>query len=428
MIRRKTTVGKVLQSAGYATACVGKWHLGFGVDVCDWNAPLRPGPLEIGFDYYFGVPVVNSSPPYVYVEDDRIVGWEAGDPLVPARGKPSPTPLFPEKNANIFGGAAKAHALYDDEKTGTLLTEKAVAWLCATRNGRSSCISPRRASITRSRPRRDSMAPASAAATATRFTNSTGWWARCSETLEEQGLAEETLVIFTSDNGGMLNQGGQDAVKAGHRLNGDLLGFKFDAWEGGHRVPFIARWPGKIEAGSVSGQMFCLVDMLATFAAISGEKLTAADGVDSFDVLPALTGTPSAPIRSQLVLAASKESHLALRDGQWLYIGAGWRRFLRRKVGDHALGGPAALAFAGEVNSDVENGQLQSRSAHEQLYDLAADPRQTKNVVLENPDIARRMRARLSEIRKQPRTAPEPPSAGASGLVPARRLRAARGQ
>ena len=76
-------------------------------------------------------------------------------------------------------------------------------------------------------------------------------------TLDELKLRDNTLVIFTSDNGGMLNQGGQDAWKAGHRLNGDLLGFKFDAWEGGHRVPFIARWPGKIEAGSVSDQLIC---------------------------------------------------------------------------------------------------------------------------------------------------------------------------
>ena len=270
---KKKTVGKVLQSAGYATACVGKWHLGFGEKVCDWNAPLRPGPLEVGFDYYFGVPVVNSSPPYVYVENDRIVGWEAGDPLVPARGKPSPTPQLPEKSANVFGGAAKAHALYDDEKTGTLLTEKAVGWI---KDNKARPFFLYFATTGIHHP----------FATAPRFrgTSECGrygdqiheldWMVgEVLKTLEEQGLAEKTLVIFTSDNGGMLNQGGQDAVKAGHRLNGDLLGFKFDAWEGGHRVPFIARWPGKIEAGSVSDQMFCLVDMLATFAAISGEKL-----------------------------------------------------------------------------------------------------------------------------------------------------------
>ncbi len=406
---KKKTVGKVLQSAGYATACIGKWHLGFGKKVCDWNEPLRPGPLEIGFDSYFGVPVVNSSPPYVYVENDRIMGWDADDPLVPARGKPSPTPQLPEKSANVFGGAAKAHALYDDEKTGTLLTEKAVGWIKANK----------------SRPFFLYLATTGIHhpfATAPKFrgTSECGrygdqiheidWMVgEVLKTLEDQKLAEKTLVIFTSDNGGMLNQGGQAAVKVGHRLNGDLLGFKFDAWEGGHRVPFIVRWPGKVKADSVSDQMFCLVDMLATLAAISGEKLTAADGVDSHNVLPALTGTPPKPIRSQLVLAASKESHLALRDGQWLYIGArGGGGFAGRKVGDHALGGPAALAFAREDNSDIENGRFKPGSPAEQLYDLAADPRQAKNVVGDHPDIAKRMKARLAEIRKQPRTAPKP--------------------
>ncbi|MDO6425000.1 sulfatase-like hydrolase/transferase, partial [Saccharophagus degradans] len=84
-------------------------------------------------------------------------------------------------------------------------------------------------------------------------------------TLEKQGVSNNTLVIFTSDNGAMLNLGGRNAIKAGHKINGDLLGFKFGVWEGGHRIPFIAKWPGKIQAGTVSNQLICNVDMLATF-------------------------------------------------------------------------------------------------------------------------------------------------------------------
>ena len=99
----------------------------------DWQMPLRPGPQDVGFDHYFGVPLVNSGSPYVYVEDDTIVGYDPSDPLV-FGGKPvSPTPTFPEeasvKSPNRFGGALKAHQIYDDEKTGTLLTEKAVKWI-----------------------------------------------------------------------------------------------------------------------------------------------------------------------------------------------------------------------------------------------------------------------------------------------------------
>ena len=111
-------------------------------------------------------------------------------------------------------------------------------------------------------------------------------------TLDEEGLAGNTLLIFTSDNGGMLNHGGQRAWKAGHHINGKLLGFKFGAWEGGHRIPMIVRWPGRIPAGSVSNQLMSNVDMLATLAALTGYELQEQDGPDSFNMLPALVGNP----------------------------------------------------------------------------------------------------------------------------------------
>ena len=112
---------------------VSVWHLGFKTGKNNWQVPLRPGPQDVGFDHYFGVPLVNSGSPYVYVEDDSIVGYDPNDPLKPG-GKPiSPTPTFPEeaskKSVNIFGGALKAHQIYDGEKTGTLLTERAVKWI-----------------------------------------------------------------------------------------------------------------------------------------------------------------------------------------------------------------------------------------------------------------------------------------------------------
>ena len=166
------------------------------------------------------------------------------------------------------------------------------------------------------------------------------------KTLEEQGVADNTLVIFTSDNGGMFNVGGQDAWAAGHRLNGDLLGFKFSAWEGGHRVPFIARWPGKIDAGSTSDQLISNIDMLATLAALTGGTVKQGQARDSVNVLPALIGNPAEQLRDHLVLAASKPSHLAIRKGKWMYIGAqGGGGFTAAKRGAHAFGGPAAVTF-----------------------------------------------------------------------------------
>jgi arylsulfatase A-like enzyme len=125
----RLTVADVAKQAGYATACIGKWHLGFGTETpVNWNKPLKPGPIELGFDYYFGVPVLNSHPPFVYVENHRVVGLEEDDPLV--YGKKAETRVFDEKmGIGEIGGAAKAHARYDDEQVGTTLASKAVEWI-----------------------------------------------------------------------------------------------------------------------------------------------------------------------------------------------------------------------------------------------------------------------------------------------------------
>ena len=245
----RTTIADVASDAGYSTACIGKWHLGFGSRTpTDWNAALKPGPLELGFDYYFGMPVVNSHPPFVYVENHRVVGRTDDDPFVYAQQ--AETRQFDEKfGVREIGGARAAHALYDDEAVGTTLTEKAVGWIrersqedapfflyLATTNIHHPFTPAKRFQGTsKAGPYGD-------------FIHELDWIAgEVMKTLDETGVSDNTLVIFTSDNGGMLNRGGQEAWRRGHRLNGDLFGFKFEAWEGGHRIPFIARWPGHIE-------------------------------------------------------------------------------------------------------------------------------------------------------------------------------------
>jgi arylsulfatase A-like enzyme len=133
----KLTIADVFKSRGYATAVLGKWHLGFGEGLNDWQEPLRPGPQDLGFDYYFGIPVVNSAPPYVYVENDRVVGSDPLDPLVYLGGgkhddATSITPIPPEasqRTSNRFKGAVEAHKLYNDYTVGTVLAGKAVDWI-----------------------------------------------------------------------------------------------------------------------------------------------------------------------------------------------------------------------------------------------------------------------------------------------------------
>lgn len=393
---KQQTTASVMKDAGYATACIGKWHLGFGDQAPNWNGELKPGPLELGFDYYYGVPVVNSHPPFVYVENHQVVGLVADDPFVFGR-KAKTREFFEKMGLDQIGGADAAHALYDDEAVGTTLTGKAVDWITArgknpfflylapTNIHHPFTPAPRFKGTSQCGPYGD-------------FIHELDWMVgEVMQTLKAQGVADNTLVIFTSDNGGMFNVGGQNAWDAGHRLNGKLLGFKFGAWEGGHRVPFIARWPGKIEADSVSGQLISNIDMIATVAALTGAELKAGQGRDSVNVLPALIGNPTKPLRDHIVLAPSKPTHLAVRKGKWMYIGAqGSGGFTAAKRGAHAFGGPAAITYAGYTNSDIEKGRIKKAAPPGQLYDLQNDLKQTQNLYRQHPEVVEELSSLLA--------------------------------
>ena len=186
----------------------------------------------------------------------------------------------------------------------------------------SFCTSRPRTSIIRSPLRPASSERAAPVATATRCTSWTGWSARSCACSTKRGLTEDTLVLFISDNGGMFNRGGQTAWETGHRLNGDLLGMKFGAWEGGHRVPFLARWPGHVPAGAESSELVSNVDFLATFAALVGRTLDNGEGPDSFNILPALQQRNAEPIRDYLIISPASSRHLSIRKGRWMYIPA----------------------------------------------------------------------------------------------------------
>ena len=409
------TIADVFKKSGYDTAVFGKWHLGFGEGRNDWKEPLRPGPQDLGFDYYFGMPVVNSAPPYVYVENDRIVGSDPDDPIVYlGRGNKGATPITPippeaaQRSPNAFGGAAEAHKLFNDFEVGTKLAEKATEWI-------------------KSREKKPFFAYFSTTnvhhpfTPAKRFQGSSeaGWYGdfvheldwivgEVMKCLEESGVADNTLVLFTSDNGGMFNLGGREAAALGHKINGDLLGSKFGIWEGGHRVPFIAWWPGKIPAGTVSDQLFCSVDLMASFAALTGTNLE--DQKDSINMLPALTGNPDKPLRAEMFMTPNKPSHMALRRGKWMYIPAkGDGGFRGSKPGQHAWGGAAVTKLVGTPNSDIENGMLKKDAAPAQLYDLEADVNQTKNLFHEYPEVVQDMATALKEARPKAAAAQEKP-------------------
>lgn len=391
------TIGKVMKEAGYSTATIGKWHLGFTDDSpVDWNKDLKPGPLELGFDYYFGVPVLNSHPPFVFVENHKVVGLDPDDPLV--YGEKAKTEEFPEKWNIEIGGGKAAHELYEDRRVGTTLKDKAIEWIKDQKDN-PFFLYFATTNIHHPFTPAERFVGTSEAGRYGDFIHELDWMVgEVLNALDEEGLADNTLVIFTSDNGGMLNQGGQDAWKAGHRLNGDLLGFKFDAWEGGHRVPFIARWPGKIPAGAESDELLSNVDILATLAAVVERPLEEDEGPDSYNMLPALTGSPAEPIRDHLVISPGQKKNLAIRKGKWIYIssqdGGG---FAGTEIGEHTLGGAAAHLLTNHVNSDIENGKIKPDAPPAQLYDLESDPEQMKNLYHEHPEIVEQLETLLEE-------------------------------
>ena len=414
----RLTVPAMLKQHGYSTACVGKWHLGFGDRAAtNWNKKLKPGPLELGFDYYFGVPLVNSHAPFVFVENHHVVGLDPKDPFILRKPDPRATPdpalprspvqVFPEKGGiERWSGAHKAHMLYRDKMVGTTLTAKAVSWLRnhhKTKKDDPFFLYLATTNIHHPFTPHPRFEGTSQCGRYGDFVHELDWIVgQVTETLDDLGVADNTLIIFTSDNGAMLNQGGKAAWQAGHRINGDLLGFKFGAWEGGHRVPFIARWPGHIQPGSRSDQLICSIDMMAAFSAIVGHSLGPDDGPDSFNVLPALTGEPIKPIRDHLVIAPARASHLSVRAGKWVYIaGQGSGGFGRD------VGGPGAVAWTGEINSDITpEGTIKKDAPPQQLYDLEGDLSQAKNVIRDNPAEARKLKALLKKIKTAKRSAP----------------------
>lgn len=405
---RRMTVARMLKQSGYATACFGKWHLGFGEQPPDWNGALKPGPLELGFDYYFGIPTVSSGPPFVFVENHGVFGLDPADPLrwEPKSKGPTYAKPYPEKGGiQLFHGGRRPHELYDDEQLCRTLTERSIRWieahrqepfflyLATTNNHHPFTPQPRFRDSSRCGAYGD-------------FVQEFDWAVgEILRTLEELKLSENTLVIVTSDNGGMLNETGQKAWKAGHRINGELLGFKFDVWEGGHRVPFILRLPGYVSAGSVCNELVSHIDLTATLAAAVGGKLGPDEAPDSLDASATWFATPSRSTRDFVVLAPFQQSHLSLREANWIYIpaqgGGGWTA-----EAGHLLGGPAALKFAEEENSDVVDGAIRRDAPSTQLYDLRADPSQRSNVVQQYPEIAKRMSDKLARIKSESRSVP----------------------
>lgn len=393
----RLTLPAMLKRAGYATGVVGKWHLGLGAGKIDWNGEITPGPREIGFDESFVIAGTGDRVPCVYIENQRVAGLDPKDPIeVNYQHKVGDEPTGRENpellkmqlshghDFTIVNGISRIgwmkggkSARWVDEDMADKLVEKATAFIEDHRDGPFFLYFPTH----------DAHVPRVPHA---RFKGTSGCGVRGDAiqqldwcvgqvmlALDRLKLADNTLVIFTSDNGPVLDDGYADGAVADaneHLPAGPWRGGKYSTYEGGTRVPFLVRWPARVKPGT-SEALVCQIDLLASLGALVQQTLPDDAAPDSENVLAALVGE-SPRGRETLVEHAAG---LALRKGQWKYIAP---RPPRR---------PAGKAPAARQPSPGE------------LYNLAEDPGETKNLAAERPELVRELDTALAQIRDRGR-------------------------
>lgn len=364
----RLTLPAMLRKHGYHTACIGKWHLGWdwpreGKDDPDFTRPIAGGPTTRGFDYYFGTDVPNY-PPYCFIENDRTVGL--------------PTDRKPRKNLDGSPGAMLPGWQFD--AILPKLTERATAYI----GERAAAKQPFFLFFSLTSPH-EPIAPSAAFRgksglnALADFLIETDWVVgQVAEALERHGLVDDTLFIFTADNGSSLYTGGDELRRKGHEPSGRFRGFKMSIYEGGHRVPFFARWPGRIKAGSASDETVCLTDLMATCAELVSEALPSDAGEDSYSILPVLLGEATkTPIREGTV-HQSAWGQLAIRQGPWKLIL------------------PPAEAMKKRVGK--------SEPLETELYNMVDDVAETNNVRERHPEVVARLTALLEKYQRDGRS------------------------
>jgi len=384
----RLTVPALLKQHGYHTAGFGKWHLGLGWQLkdgrplpdkdqiepdpgIDYTRPLTAGPLSAGFDYYFGISASLDMAPYCYVENDRVTQV----PDEPSRGRPFPENWRPGMKARDF------------EHVDVLptLARRAVAHIeqRAKQSSRTPFFLyfPLPAPHTPVLPTEEFRGKSRAGIYGDFVVQVDSVVGQVMEALDRNALGHNTLLILTSDNGSTMTI--REFFKAfEHDTNYHFRGQKSDVWDGGHRVPFLARWPARVRAGSVCRDTICLTDLLATCAAIVGAALPDDAGEDSFNILPDLLGTASGPVREATV-SHSVDGSFAIRQGPWKLL-------LCRGSGGWSL--PEK-----KVPQDAPPGQL---------YNLDEDVGEQKNLYHQRPEIVRRLTALLERYQRQGRSRP----------------------
>ena len=371
----RETVARVLQRAGYRTAAIGKWHLGLnfakpgggfvrgktthmsgagGTRDVDFTQPIQGGPTALGFDQSFILPGGINLEPHFWIENDRVIGKPAVWRNTNAPTRPGTSGLEVHEGWMTEG--------WSDEAVGPTLTAKAEAFIAAS----AAAKKPFFLYFASQAPHRNCTPPDFARGKSQagvrgdmvyEFDWSVG---RVLAKLDELGIAKNTLVIVTSDNGAVPKS--DEGEDFSHKSNGALRGTKGGLFEGGHRVPFLVRWPGHAPAGKTNASLVVLTDLMVTFAQLVGQKLPAGAGLDGWNVLPALRGAAMDASARPAVVLHSGAGLFAIRRGLW------------------------KLVFDASLKPT-------------QLYDLEHDLFEEKNLIGNEPAVVARLQDELMQIR-----------------------------
>jgi arylsulfatase A-like enzyme len=426
----QATIASKLQEAGYATGVVGKWHLGLGgAEGPDWNGEIRPGPLELGFDESFLIPATGDRVPTVFVDGHRVAGLDPADPIAVSYGEPiGDEPTGREHPEMLRMGLTQGHdntivngisrigymsggrsARWIDEDIADVLTARAVEFIERHRDDPFFLYfsthdihvprvpNERFAGVSGLGPRGDVILQLD--------------WAvgEILSTIELLGLEENTLIVFTSDNGPVLDDGYADqAVEllGDHEPWGPFRGGKYSIFEAGTRVPFIVRWPGAVPPGTTDA-LISQVDLMATFGALTGVELTDGEGPDSFNLLPDLLGRGAI-----LAVSDSLADPFDVAGGPTFSVGVNATADPRDDLIEH--NGSQAVSIvrgnwkyiepnngrAYDPNVDIELGN----SSEPQLYRLSDDLGERRNLATDYPEVVAEMAALLDRYRAAGRT------------------------
>ncbi len=384
----RMTVASLLSNAGYHSACIGKWHLGLdwkkknpdlplyiGADWAnrnteniDYAAIVDGGPTDHGFDFSYIIPSSLDIPPYCYISNKYVVEPELEmiDGIREGRG--------------LFWRSGDASKGFDFMETLPHLTDQSVSYIKtqATESPQKPFFLyfPLTAPHTPWIPTPEFQGTSDAGTYGDFVQQVDHTIGQLLHTLDSLGITDETLIIFSSDNGSHWKP--EDIAEFDHYANDDLRGMKSDAWEGGHRVPFIARWPNQITGGAVSNQLVCLTDLLATVGEITHQELPYNAGEDSYSFLSAFNGEEGTSSMRESVIHHSINGTFAMRKGKWKLIQAQ---------------GSGGWSYAGKEEDPPG-----------QLYDISSDRSETQNLYNEYPEIVEELTETLDMYKLEERS------------------------